>query len=74
MLNKKLETLDGVVPEEDDDEIIRIMNGRLTASEYLKANQAKQAEDDNTGDHEFTEGDKTHMEEDLWYILNEKLE
>eukprot|EP00959_Pyramimonas_sp_CCMP1952_P249996 5226321-Pyramimonas_sp.AAC.1 len=50
------------------------MNGRLTTSEYLKANQAKQAEDDNKRDHEFTEGDKTEKEEDLWYILNEKLE
>eukprot|EP00959_Pyramimonas_sp_CCMP1952_P378432 7927466-Pyramimonas_sp.AAC.1 len=50
------------------------MNGRLTASEYLKANSAKQAEDDNKGEHEFTEGDETQMEEDLWYILNEKLE
>eukprot|EP00959_Pyramimonas_sp_CCMP1952_P195927 4096410-Pyramimonas_sp.AAC.1 len=65
MLNKKLETLDGVVLEEDDDDIIRIMNGRLTASEYLKANPAKQSEDDNKGEHEFTEGDKTQMEEDL---------
>eukprot|EP00959_Pyramimonas_sp_CCMP1952_P363184 7605404-Pyramimonas_sp.AAC.1 len=50
------------------------MNGRLTASEYLKATQAKQAEDDNKGDYELTEGDKTQMEEDLWYILNEKVE
>eukprot|EP00959_Pyramimonas_sp_CCMP1952_P461240 9481258-Pyramimonas_sp.AAC.5 len=28
MLSKKLETLEGVIPEEDEDDVIRIMNGR----------------------------------------------
>ena len=74
MLNKKLETLEGVIPEEDEDDIIRIMNGRLTAYEFMKASQAKQKEDEDKGDYEFTEEEKAQMGEDLWYILNEKLE
>eukprot|EP00959_Pyramimonas_sp_CCMP1952_P461239 9481258-Pyramimonas_sp.AAC.4 len=40
----------------------------------MKASQAKQKEDEDKGDHEFTEEEKEQMAEDLWYILNEKLE
>ena len=74
LLNKKLGTLDGIIPEQDEDDIIKIMSGRLTADEYMKASQGKRDEDDNKGDYEFTEENKVQLEEDLWYILNEKLE
>jgi len=52
-LNSKLETMDGVL-DEDEDDIGRIMNDRLAANEYSKATQVKQTEDDNKGEHEFT--------------------
>ena len=69
-----METLDGIIAEQDEDDIIKIMNGRLTADEYMKASQLKRDEDDHKGDYEFTEENKVQLEEDLWCILNEKLE
>ena len=50
LLNKKLGTLDGCIPEQDEDDIIKIMSGRLTADEYMNASQGKCDEDDNKGD------------------------
>ena len=52
-LNSKLETMDGVF-DEDEDDIARIMNDRLTAADYNKAPALKQLADDDKGEHEFT--------------------
>ena len=43
-LNNKLETLDGVLHEYEDDSA-RILSGRLTASEYTRASTVKQGLD-----------------------------
>ena len=51
LLNKKLETLDGIIPEEEDDDIVRVTNGRFTATEYMNAPKSKQDEDDQKGDY-----------------------
>ena len=72
-LNSKLETMDGIL-DEDEDDIARILNDRLTASEYSKSSLVKQTQDDNKGEHEFTAEHLTKLDEDLWYILNDKLE
>ena len=72
-LNSKLETMDGVL-DEDEDDLARILNDRLTANEYAKASPVKQKQDDDKGEHEVTEEHLTKLDEDLWYILNDKLE
>ena len=65
--------MDGVL-DEDEDDLERIMNGRLTAYEYAKASAAKQQNDDDKGDHEFTTEQMGKPDEDLWYLLNANLE
>ena len=47
-LNSKLETMDGVL-DEDEDDLARILNDRLTALEYVKASPVKQQQDDDKG-------------------------
>ena len=60
--------------KEDEDGMARVLCGRLTSSEYTKASATKQAEDDGKGDFDF-EGEQVHkLDEDLWYILNDKLD
>ena len=71
--NSKLETMDGVLDEDEDDTAI-IMNVRLTAAEYNKAPAVKQLADDDKGEHEFTTDHLAKLWEDLWYILIDKLE
>ena len=72
-LNSKLETMDGVL-DEDEDDMTRILNDRLTANEYAKASPVKKKQDDDKGEYEVTEEHLTKLDEDLWYILNDKLE
>ena len=48
-LNNKLETMDGVL-DEDEDDLARILNDRLTAQEYVKASKAKQDQDEAKGE------------------------
>ena len=72
-LNNKLETMDGVL-DEDEDDLTRILNDRLTANEYDKATSVKQKQDDDRGEYEFTTEHLAKLDEDLWYILNDKLE
>ena len=43
-LNSKLETMDGVL-DEDEDDLTRILNDRLTATEHSKAASVKQKRD-----------------------------
>ena len=64
-LNAKLETMDGAIPDDDADEIIKIMNGRLTSREYSKASLPVQREDDNKGDFELDEEDYQKLNEDM---------
>ena len=74
-LNSKLETLDGALKDVDDDDMVRILNNRLTQEEYdNKASAAERLVDDNKGDYEFTMSNLKQLEEDLWYILTDKLE
>ena len=74
-LNSKLETLDGALKDVDDDDMVRILNNRLTQEEYdSKASAAERLVDDNKGDYEFTITNLKQLEEDLWYILTDKLE
>ena len=44
-LNNKLGSLGGVL-DEDEDDMARVLSGRLMSSEYTKATTAKQSEDD----------------------------
>ena len=53
-LNSKLETLDGALKDVDDDDMVRILNCRLTQEEYDKASAADRLMDDNKGDYDFT--------------------
>ena len=73
-LNSKLESLDGALNETDEDDIVRILNGRLTQDEYDSAPRADKVTDDKKGEYEFSVKMKRRLDEDLWYILNEKLE
>ena len=66
--------MDGAIPDEDADDIIKIMSGRLTIWEYDKATSGGQREDDNKGEYELDDDDYQKLNEDLWYILKEKLE
>ena len=73
-LNAKLETMGGSIPDEDANDIINILNGRLTSREYSKSTLAIQRDDDNTGGYELNEDDYQKLSEDLWYLLKVKLE
>ena len=74
-LNAKLETLDGALKDVDDDDMLRILNNRLTQEEYdNKASAAERKVDDDKGDYEFPMSSLKQLEEDLWYIFNDKLE
>ena len=53
-LNSKLDTLDGALKEQDDDDMVRILNSRLTQEEYDKASAADRLTDDNNSDYDFT--------------------
>ena len=53
-LNSKLETLDGALKEQDDEDMVRILNCRLTQAEYEKVNAADRFTDDNKGESDFT--------------------
>ena len=72
-LNNKMESLDGVFDEGEDD-LARILSGRLTSMGYTKASTAKRIEDGSKGDLDF-EGEQIHtLDEVLRYILNDGLE
>ena len=73
-LNRKLEAMDGIIPDDDSDDLLNILNGRLTRLEYQKATPARQQVEDSKGDFSFTDQDLQRLDEDLWYVLNEKLE
>ena len=49
-LNEKLETLDGTLQDTDDEDLCRILNGRLTQAEYRVANAADRLTDDKDRD------------------------
>ena len=53
LLNSKLETLDGALKEQDDDDMVRILNCRLTQAEYDNAVDADRVMDDNKGECDF---------------------
>ena len=57
-----------------DEDLVRIRNGRLTHQEYVSSSASDRLTDDNNGDYEFAETNTHRLGEDLWYILNEKLE
>ena len=74
-LNNKLESMDGEVTELDGEDLLRVMNDRLTDNEYRKASDERQMEDDDKGEElDFTENDLDRLNEDLWYIMQEKME
>ena len=64
----------GVIPDDDAEDMRRILNGRLTQAEYVAANPARRQVEDSKGDMTFTQQDASKLAEDLWYVLNEKLE
>ena len=73
-LNKKLDTLEGIISNEHEEDIIKVLNDRLTTSEYARATgPAKQADTDK-GPYQFNEVRVEKLDEDLWYVLNDKLE
>ena len=57
-LNNKLECLQGVFDEYEDD-IASILSGRITSSENTRASATKQADDDGQGDLDF-DGEQIH--------------
>ena len=63
-LNKKLESMDGVIPDDNSDDLQRILNGRLTRLEYNAASQARQVHEDSKGDLTFTEQNMDKLGED----------
>ena len=73
-LNNKLETMDGAIPEGEENDFSRIMNGRVTLNEYQKASRAAIEADDAKGDCELDESDMEKLGEDLWCLLKDKLE
>ena len=69
----KPEILEGVIPDDDGDDAIKVMSGRLTAAEYARASSHGRQNDADNGVYEFTDEDFERLDEDLWYILSEKL-
>ena len=68
-LNKKLDTLEGIISNEHEEDVIKVLNDRLTTSEYARATvPAKQADADK-GDYQFDEVMVEKLDEDLWYVL-----
>ena len=53
-LNAELETFDGALQDQDDDDMVGILNSRLTQEGYEKVSAADRIMDDNKGDYEFT--------------------
>ena len=45
-LNKKLESMDGVIPEDNGEDLVKVMNGKLTQDEYDRASQSRKDNDD----------------------------
>ena len=45
-LNKKLETIDGIITDDNPVDILKVMNGRLTADEYNRASADRKQADD----------------------------
>ena len=72
-LNKKLEAMDGVIPDDDSDDLLRILNNRMTMMEYQRADATRRQYEDSRGDMSFTQEDMDKLSEDLWYVLNDKL-
>ena len=70
----KLETLDGALQDQDDDDMVRIWNNRLIQEEHDKASAADRVIDECKGGRDFTLRNSKQLEEDLWYTFNEKLE
>ena len=60
--------MDGALKEQDDDDMARFLNCRLTQEEYDKASAADRFPDDNKGDYDFTLKNMKQLEEDLWYL------
>ena len=56
-LSKQLETLDGVIPDDEEEDVVKHMNGRSTAAECAKASTRKRQDDYDEGQYELTEVD-----------------
>ena len=65
LLNSKLESLDGALNDTGEDDIVRILNGRLTQAEYDDAKAPDRLIDDNKGDNEFSVKLKRRLDEAL---------
>ena len=72
-LNNKLESMDGVLDEYEDN-MARILSGRLTAAEYTRASLAKRQEDGDPADFDFDSNMMAKLDEDLWRILNDRVD
>ena len=73
-LGKKLDTLEGIVSNEYQEDIIKVLNDRLTNSEYARASPSAKQADVDKGPYKFTEEMVDKLDEDLWYVLSDKLE
>ena len=60
--------------DEDPDEIIKIMSGRLTTREYNKATPERQRDEDKKRECDLDEDEYDKRNADLWYLLKDKLE
>ena len=69
-LNTKLENMEGVL-DDDEEDLIRILNNRLTVEERKKAMMPVIEADDAKGDYEVDVGDVLRLDEDLWYVLKD---
>ena len=66
--------MDGALPEEEEYDLSRIMNGRLTSNEYAKASAAKHNAYYDQCDYDIESDGVEKLDEALWCLLNDHLE
>ena len=62
-LNTKLETLDSALQDQDEDDMVRILNSRLSQDAYVKVSVADGVANDKNGEYDFTLKSMKQLEE-----------
>ena len=66
--------MDGTLLVDEEEDLIRNLNGRLTVNERTNASLQRVQEDDDEGEYETDTDDMGKLDEDLWDLFNDKLE
>eukprot|EP00959_Pyramimonas_sp_CCMP1952_P048640 1015870-Pyramimonas_sp.AAC.1 len=66
--------MDGALPDDEEDDLMNIMRGRLTLNADAKTSLTKSQEDDAKGECELDEDDCATLDEDLRHLSNDTLE